>query len=1266
MLLGGNGDGSVASTDAPILTRVAICAVPWRGLVAATALSFVLALATAQVLAPGRSTSPAARSGAAHHAGLSSLPLEAQGPISAAIAADDPAYRVVASAGGFRSHSQMQHLSVSFGRSLVTIGSGGASVGLSVRAFGYGSALRPVDAVSPRTRANRVTYAHAGLSEWYVTGPIGLEQGFVASRSPAGPASGPLTVSIGLSGNAYASVDRGGRSLSLSHAGRVSLRYTGLLATDARGRLLRSWLELRPGGLLVRVDTRGARFPVHIDPFVQQGEKLTGSGEVGIAAFGFSVAVSSGGDTALIGGPEDNGATGAAWVFTRSGTTWTQQGSKLVGSGESGKGFFGFSVALSADGNTGLIAGPEDNGGIGAVWAFTRSGTTWTQQGSKLVGGGESGNARFGQRVALSADGNTALVGGYGDNVLVGAAWVFTRSGSTWTQQGSKLVAKSGEEVGAGRFGQSVSLSSDGNSALVGAPFDNGEVGAAWVFTRSGSTWSQQGAKLTGGGETGKGEFGKSVALSGFGYRALIGGEADNGNVGAAWVFTRSGSTWSQEGLKLVGPGETGSGRFGESVVMSESGYTAVIGGPGDNSGVGAAWIYERLQSGWAGTKVTGSGAIGERQFGSAVAISAHGTTALIGGPFDHSNAGAAWVFAIPPGEYAQQGPKLVGGGETGEGAFGVVALSADGNTALVGGYGDNGAAGAAWVFTRSGTTWTQQGSKLTGSGESGAGLFGVSAALSSDGNTALIGGPADNKSAGAAWVFTRAGGVWKQQGSKLVGGGEVGEGRFGSAVALSSDGNTALIGGDEDEHSGVHLGSAWVFTRTGEAWTQQGSKFSGSESSDALFGESVALSSDGNTALIGGSLNNPFEGAAWVFTRSGSTWTQQGGKLTESEHKTGAFFGEAVTLSADGNTALIGGGGVCGEPGGVWVFNRSGGVWTQGEKLTAGAEQLGSCGTFGRQIAFASGANTALISGYDDDAEIGAVWVYTRNGSGVWTQHGPKLIGSGEVGSGQFGLLALSADANTVLIGAPKDNGFIGAAWVFVTPPPEFGRCVKVTAGSGTYENAGCTKLGGEKKYEWSPGFGGPHPLVKTHFTSALKPTTTAILETRNATKVTCTGEDGGGEYNTNKTTARVALRLTGCEGLAQKCSSAGGAEGEIVWNTLEGELGIILASKEPVKDKVGLALKAPGGQITEFACGSTTIKLRGSVIGQVSTKTMTSKPTLKYTQSAGSQKPTHFEGEVPVSLEASVAGGAYESAGLAMTVVQTNAEKVEINPVV
>jgi hypothetical protein len=395
-----------------------------------------------------------------------------------------------------------------------------------------------------------------------------------------------------------------------------------------------------------------------------------------------------------------------------------QQGPKLTGGEEeSGAGRFGRSVALSADGDTALIGAPRDSGEVGAVWVFTRTGSTWTRQATLTGGDEESGAGRFGRSVALSADGDTALIGAPNDGGR-GAAWVFTRSGSTWTQQ-AKLTGAG--ESGSGWFGQSVALSADGDTALIGGYVDHSDTGAAWAFERSGAgagaTWEQQGAKLTGGEEeSGEGEFGWSVALSAEGDTALIGGRKDDGGIGAAWVFTRTGSgagaSWAQQGAKLTGGGEeSGEGEFGQSVALSAAGDTALIGGFHDNAGAGAAWAFTRSRS------RSGSGA------------------------------GASW---------AQQGVKLTGAGEAGGGYFGdAVALTPDGDTALIGGVKDDEQRGAAWLFTRTGTSWAQQGEKLTGGGEeSGKGEFGWSVAFSGDGDSALVGAIGDSKWAGAVWVF--------------------------------------------------------------------------------------------------------------------------------------------------------------------------------------------------------------------------------------------------------------------------------------------------------------------------------------------------------------------------------------------------------------------------------------------------------------------------------------------------------------------------------
>jgi hypothetical protein len=618
--------------------------VQWRPFVIAALLSVLVGTALYEGLGGGRSSVlPATRAGASSHAGLSRLPLAAQGTVSATLGAENPAYRVGFSGGGFQAVNPAQRLSARFGRSGIQIGAGSVHLGLSLRAVGYGTSLRAVGAATPRVKANRVTYARTGLSEWYANGPLGLEQGFTIPRAPSHHPAGPLTLSMALAANARASLASGGQSITLGRAGRSSLRYGGLIATDSTGRTLHTSLDLHAGRVLVRVDTRGARYPLRIDPLIQQA-KLTGSRETGPGVFGEAVALSADGNTALIGGNDDSKQVGAAWVFTRSGSTWTQLGKKLTGRREIGQGEFGQAVALSADGKTALVGGYADNGLVGAAWVFKRTSSGFVQQGEKLTGGGESGRGFFGANVALSADGNTALIGGPGDNGFVGAAWVFTPSQPTWTQQGAKLTG--GGESGAGDFGTGAALSADGNTVLIGGAGDNGGVGAAWVFTRSGTTWTQQGEKLAGTGETGEGQFGQGVALSGDGNTALIGGPGDNTQVGAAWVFTRSGSTWTQQGAKLTGGGELVKGFLGRRVALSADGNTALIGGGADNGNVGAAWVFTRSESIWTQReKLTGGGETGQGLFGWSVALSEKANTALIGGPDDNGSIGAAWVF---------------------------------------------------------------------------------------------------------------------------------------------------------------------------------------------------------------------------------------------------------------------------------------------------------------------------------------------------------------------------------------------------------------------------------------------------------------------------------------------------------------------------------------------------------------------------------------------------------------------------------------------
>ena len=318
-----------------------------------------------------------------------------------------------------------------------------------------------------------------------------------------------------------------------------------------------------------------------------QESKIVGTDNIGNPRQGTSVSLSYNGDTLAVGADGAENYTSATWIFTRLGGVWTQQ-QKLVRKEFIGNPRQATSVSLSSDGNTLAIGALGDDIYTGATWIFTRLGGVWTQK-AKLVGTESIGNSRQGTYVSLSGDGKTLAVGGPGDNGYKGATWIFILSGVSWTQQ-NKLVGIGSSEVTS--QGTSVSLSGDGNTLAVGAPGDNSDKGATWVWTRSGGVWTQQ-QKFVGTGSNGRSSQGRSVYLSGDGNTLAVGAPGDNNNMGATWVWTRSGEIWTQK-AKLVGTGFIGfSSNQGTSVSLSSDGNTLAVGAPNDNSGVGSTWVFQ-------------------------------------------------------------------------------------------------------------------------------------------------------------------------------------------------------------------------------------------------------------------------------------------------------------------------------------------------------------------------------------------------------------------------------------------------------------------------------------------------------------------------------------------------------------------------------------------------------------------------------------------------------------------------------------------------
>ena len=391
-----------------------------------------------------------------------------------------------------------------------------------------------------------------------------------------------------------------------------------------------------------------------------QQAKLQASDAATNDYFGYSVSSSSDGNRIIVGAYlEDVGgsASGAAYIFTRSGTTWSQE-QKIYATDRAGSDYFGWSVDISADGTYAIVgARLEDAGGTdaGAAYIFSRSGTTWTQE-AKIIASNAGASDYFGYAVSIDSDGNTAIVGapnedtGGGD---AGSAYIFTRSGTTWSQE-AKIVAS--DDQASDKFGEDVSISNDGNTAVVGAPNEDttaSNAGSVYIFTRSGSTWSQE-AKIQASDAQGSDFFGKYVRVSGDGDNIISGAyledEAADG-AGAAYIFTRSGTTWSQE-AKLTASDGAAFDYFGISVGISSDGDTAIVGAayedtvPNDS---GAAYVFTRSGTTWTEQdQLLASNAGSNDKFGVAVSMSGDGSTAIVGANEEDttaSNAGSVYVF---------------------------------------------------------------------------------------------------------------------------------------------------------------------------------------------------------------------------------------------------------------------------------------------------------------------------------------------------------------------------------------------------------------------------------------------------------------------------------------------------------------------------------------------------------------------------------------------------------------------------------------------
>ncbi len=525
-------------------------------------------------------------------------------------------------------------------------GAGDAALALRLVAYGRRTLLNPVKTVHHETAGNRVSYRHNGITEWWRVLPVGFEQGFTVNKRPVG--AGELVLALAASHQA-SQADAGAADGTLAFG---KLRYGQLVVTDVRGQVVPATMSHKGNRILIAVNDVHAAYPLTVDPLVYLDQKVTASDAAAGDEFGFSVSVS--GSTAFIGarfagGTPTLGGSGVVYVFTELNGAWTQT-QELTGSDSNPFDDFGQSVA--ANGNTALVGSLFATGSQqGATYVFTKSGDTWSQT-AELTADDGVANDFFGNAVAL--DGSTALVGApsatVGGNTSQGAAYVFTNSGGTWTQD-AKLTAQDGAAYD--QFGYSVALS--GDTALVGSIYatvnGNSDQGAVYAFTDSNGTWAST-QKITSTDGASNDYFGYSAAIGG--TTALIGafGKTVNGNFvqGAAYVFTGADGGWTQTQELTASDGVEFSD-FGRSVALE--GNSAVVGANDldqqQNGQLSSVYIFVNSNGTWSQSQILhGSDqALGDN-FGEAVSLS--GATILVGADGVHGGethgTGAAYIYA--------------------------------------------------------------------------------------------------------------------------------------------------------------------------------------------------------------------------------------------------------------------------------------------------------------------------------------------------------------------------------------------------------------------------------------------------------------------------------------------------------------------------------------------------------------------------------------------------------------------------------------------
>ena len=696
--------------------------------------------------------------------------------------------------------------------------------------------------------------------------------------------------------------------------------------------------------------------------WVQVGQDIIGDGSYDYSGTS-TICLSSDGSIVAIEASRnnDNGTdAGHIKVFQNVNDNWVQMGQTIYGT--TAGDWFGKGLALSSDGT--ILAGSSelnDSSGIensGETRVFQYDGSNWVQLGNTIYG--ESQHEHSGTSLSLSSDGNILAIGS--GTFIIGTVKIYELIGSTWTLRGQPIEEESWQE----KAGYPVRLSGDGNIVVIGARRNsengNEEAGIVRIYKYTNNSWVEYDNDIK--GHNASEQLGTATTISRDGSAIIAGSPYGDSNKGYVVVYNTERATIRQEldlstvindlksnlknysdasfgniditgnvnsnnftvskhnkiatGYNKIGStiyGAVAHDNFGYSVASSDNGNIIAVGAPyNDDNGYGSGHVkvFEYNGNDWIQKGSTIIGDEASIYSGYSVSLSSNGLILAIGAIHKNvvgdNNRGYVVIYEFTNGNWQQKGGNFVSG-EAADDQFGwSVSLSSDGNRVAVGSvYNDSGGtnSGNVRVFYFDGTWWQTLGNEIIGFQ---ANLYiGIQVSLSSDGNYVAFGGQAYDNGRGLTQVYhySDSNNTWTQVGSTIIG--EAINDGFGKSVSLSADGKILATSGPRNSSNGYKSGHVRVYSYDGNDWQQLGQEIYGKQAYDET-GWQVSLSNDGTLLGVGaieieGDTNT---GYVRMYQLINQKWRQIGVDIV-GEY-IGDRFGNAIHLSGDGTTVVIGG----------------------------------------------------------------------------------------------------------------------------------------------------------------------------------------------------------------------------------------------------------------------------------------------------------------------------------------------------------------------